>query len=261
MAVEALGFAHVAGAAGDGPGEEQDLGIVSGHLAGAGDVGAGAGDVVLAKRQRRRQVPGHRVARDELKRLVEILAGRGGIALGDQRSGAVEMDLAAKLGAQILARQRRIQGLKRARGVASGKPGIAGLDPEVGGAAVIDPLRLLGRLLVDRRGVGPLLERGISEADALAREQPAAGRLPAVGDLKRLLRASANRRLAGRCPAFLSLRHRRGRSDLGCGSESECGEDHLGFQQLRQSGGQQCEVLRARQPMVAVLDEDRLHVG
>jgi hypothetical protein len=46
LAVEPLGFGHVAGLARYGPGQQQHFGIVADQLAGAVDVGAGACQVV-----------------------------------------------------------------------------------------------------------------------------------------------------------------------------------------------------------------------
>ena len=67
---------------------------------------------------------------------------RPALADRDLGAGAIEMRLAAQLLAEIGRGQRRIQRLQRARRLAGGEPGIAGLDPEIGAARLACRLRL-----------------------------------------------------------------------------------------------------------------------
>ena len=197
LAIEPLGLHHVAGKAGQRAGEKQHVGAVGGERPRPGDVGAGAGEIVLAPGERRRKIPGEGIVGDEPERAVELAARGGRIAERDLGAGAVEMDLAAQLVGEVGGQQGGIERGQRPRALARRHPGIAGLDPEIGAAGVIGGFGLARRLLERGRRRPPALERGQSEAEALARGEAAAFAPPGVRRRHRALGVGADLRRAG----------------------------------------------------------------
>ena len=167
------------------PASSNDVRAVGRELAGAGDVGRGAGEVVLAPGERGRKIPGEGIGRDELERMIDLGARRGEIAERDLGAAAVEMDLAAQLLAEARAEQGRVEIGHRLGAVAVREPGIGGLDPEIGATRVVRGFRLARGLLEGGGGRRPALQRRQSEAEALPRRQPAALYAPGIGGVDR----------------------------------------------------------------------------
>ena len=131
-----------------------------------GDVGAGAGQIVLPPGERGGEIPGEGISGDQLQRAVDLGAGGGGVVRGHPDAGAIEMDLAPQFVRQVRGEQGRVEGPQRLRIVPRGEPGIAGLDPEIGAARFPRAFRLARRLFESDAGLGPAFERGQSEPEA-----------------------------------------------------------------------------------------------
>ena len=95
--IEPLRFLEVAGEAGKSAGEKLEIRVAGVDLERSGDVGPAAAEIALATGERRREIPGEGVGRDELKRMIDVPASAGDVVERNERPSPVEMDLAAKL--------------------------------------------------------------------------------------------------------------------------------------------------------------------
>ena len=104
-------------------------------------VAARAG-IVLAPGERRREIPGERIGRHELERAVEIRRGRRSAWPSATWARARSRCASPRSSWLEVGRgQRGVERLQRARRLAGGEPGIAGLDPEIGAARLVAPPR------------------------------------------------------------------------------------------------------------------------
>jgi hypothetical protein len=108
-------------------------------------------------------------------------AGGGEIVQRDIGAGAVEVDLAAKLGGEARRGKRGVQRAACLGGLAGGDPGIAALHPKIHAALVLAYFGLAGGILEHGGGCGPAPGRRISETEAMAGVEASALQPPFVG--------------------------------------------------------------------------------